>query len=107
MKFILVNAMPSSPDSASPSAQPGTTATTGTTEAAGATAASSGSGQTYRLVANPTALAPHVGKKVELTGTIDESASAQTSTTTSGDPSASAPQLRVEAGKVLTAPCSQ
>jgi hypothetical protein len=46
-----------------------------------------------------------------LTGTVEESSSASPSTTTSSDPStastANMPALRVEAGKVLTAPCSQ
>jgi hypothetical protein len=97
-KFLLVNAMPSPTDPTSPET--------------GSTTAPSGSpSQTYRLIANATALSPHVGKKVELTGTIESSGSSA-STTTSSDPStttsaANAPALRVEAGKVLTAPCSQ
>lgn len=102
----------------------GTTGTTGTTAtgtagaAAGAAAAGADakfvltdasaspadagkSAQTYRLIANPTALTAHVGKKLELTGTIDA-----TSTADPKDPSASAPALRVESGKVLAASCT-
>jgi hypothetical protein len=61
---------------------------------------------TYRLIANSAALSPHVGKKVELTGTVEQS-SAGSSDPSSSASSTNAPQLRVEAGKVLTTPCSQ
>jgi hypothetical protein len=57
---------------------------------------------TYRLIANPTALTEHVGKKLELVGTIDT-----TSTADPKDPSASAPALRVESGKIVAASCSE
>jgi hypothetical protein len=57
---------------------------------------------TYRLIANPTALTAHVGKKLELTGTIDTASAADPK-----DPSASAPALRVESGKVVAASCSE
>ncbi|PYR03829.1 MAG: hypothetical protein DMF97_01000 [Acidobacteria bacterium] len=95
--------MPASPDATNPQANPQTSTPT--------SAPSGSTPQTYRLIANPTALGPHVGKMVELTGTVEESSSASPSTTTSSDPStasmANMPALRVEAGKVLTAPCSQ
>jgi hypothetical protein len=58
------------------------------------------SAQTYRLIANPSALTAHVGKKLELTGTIDKS-----STADPNDPSAAAPALRVESGKIVAASC--
>ena len=58
--------------------------------------------QTYRLIANPTALTEHVGKKLELVGTIDP-----TSTAAPNDPSAAAPALRVESGKIVAASCSE
>ena len=58
--------------------------------------------QTYRLIANPTALTEHVGKKLELVGTIDP-----TSTPDPKDPSAAAPALRVQSGKIVAASCSQ
>jgi hypothetical protein len=54
-----------------------------------------GSAQTYQLIANPTALAPHAGKKLELTGTLEPAAGA------------SAPTLRVESGKIVAASCTQ
>jgi hypothetical protein len=57
------------------------------------------------LIANASALSPHVGKKVELTGTVVDQDS---STSSSSAPSAaSGPSLRVEAGKVLSTPCSE
>jgi hypothetical protein len=59
------------------------------------------SAQTYRLIANPTALTEHVGKKLELVGTIDPSSNADPK-----DPSAAAPALRVESGKIIAASCS-
>jgi hypothetical protein len=94
----------------------GTAGTAGTTAAApagaeakfvltGASASPADSGaaaQTYRLIANPTALSEHVGKKLELTGTIDA-----TSTPDPKDPSAAAPALRVESGKIVAASCSE
>jgi hypothetical protein len=72
------------------------------TEATASPADAANSAQTYRLIANPTALTPHVGKKLELTGTIDTTSNADPK-----DPSASAPALRVESGKVLAASCSE
>jgi len=60
---------------------------------------------TYRLIANPTALAQHVGKKLELTGTLEAANAA--STDTSSGPFAGRPTLRVESGKIVGATCDQ
>jgi hypothetical protein len=82
--------------------------------AAGSTAGSTASGsetnpahaaQTYRLVANPASLSPHVGKKLELTGTVVEQPGAPSSASSETASTANAPELRVEAGKVLAASC--
>jgi len=112
-------------DEASPAGTTGTTATdpaaaattpppagaTGTTGAANAkfiltgasaTPADNNAAQTYRLIANPTALSEHVGKKLELVGTIDK-----TSTPDPKDPAAAAPAFRVESGKIVAATCSE
>lgn len=79
-----------------------TIATPGSTAAAPDTARSSKDDrQTYRLVANPAALTPHVGKKLELTGTLDAAASSTSHEAGAG------PVLRVEAGKVLAATCQE
>ena len=88
-KFVLANAVPSSADKA-------------------ATAPSSSAPRTYRLIANESALTPHVGKKLELTGTIDDQDSSARSATSEsrGSSAASAPKLRVEAGKVVAESCT-
>ena len=61
---------------------------------AGATASASSSSAplTYQLIANAEALKPHVGKKLELTGTLEDKDSS--------------PKLRVEAGKVIARVCT-
>src|SRR5262249_6952690 len=59
---------------------------------------------TYRLIANPTALSQHVGKKLELTGTLEQPNASQD--TTSG-PFAGRPTLRVTSGKIVGASCDQ
>lgn len=70
------------------------------TGASATPAETAGSAQTYRLIANPTALSEHIGKKLELVGTIDTA-----STPDPKDPSATAPALRVESGKIVAASC--
>jgi len=55
------------------------------------------SASSYRLVANEQALAPHTGKKIEVTGTVDSQASA---------PASEAPRLLVESGKVIAPTCT-
>ena len=71
--------------------------TTPATAAPGSASASEA--HTYRLVANESALAPHAGKKIEVTGTLD---------TPSGPSSSSAntPKLVVESGKVISQSCA-
>jgi hypothetical protein len=90
-KFILTSATMSPADSTSTPGAPSTPS-----------ASASSSAQTYRLIANPTALTEHVGKKLELTGTLDP-----TSTADPKDPSAAAPALRVQSGKIVAASCSE
>ncbi len=69
--------------------------------------------RTYRLVANDSALSPHAGKKVELTGTVqDQDSSARTEKPAPPDASPSAagaggPRLVVESGKVLSVSCAE
>ena len=89
-KFVLANAMPAAAE---------TTGATSPTTAAGTTGAStSAATKTYRLIANSATLAPLVGKKLELTGTLDKD--------TPSEPSAG-PALRVTSGKVVAASCSE
>jgi hypothetical protein len=65
------------------------------------------SAQTYRLLANPAALSPHVGKKLELTGTVIDDATARTLTSADQGSPATGPLLRVEAGKIVAAACQE
>ena len=64
-----------------------------TTSSASSEPSSKSAPQTYQLIANPTGLAPHAGKKLELTGTLEPSAG-------------SGPTLRVESGKIVAASCA-
>ena len=76
LKLVLANAVPSP---------------------AGATASASSSSapRTYQLIANEGSLKPHLGKKLELTGTLEDK-----------DSKDSSPKLRVEAGKVIADACT-
>jgi hypothetical protein len=66
----------------------------------------------YRLDADESKLTPHVGHKVEITGTIDRDAAAPR-TSTSGSSGAStsartsAPKLKVEEIKMIASSCTQ
>jgi hypothetical protein len=53
--------------------------------------------RSYRLVANEQALAPHTGKKIEVTGTLESQAAPA---------AADAPRLIVESGKVIAPTCT-
>lgn len=95
-----------------PTDTPGATTTPATpdppTPASPSTTTAGSSGQTYRLIANPSALTPHVGKKLELTGTLEnESGSAAAGGASTAGADAKGPALRVESGKVVANSCSQ
>jgi len=95
-KYLLTNA------SAAPAAPAGAASTTETAAAGAASAA-----QTFQLIANAAALTPHVGKKMELTGTLeDQNAAAGSSESAAGSETKTA-VLRVESGKIVAASCSQ
>jgi len=96
-KYVLADAVKSS------AAAAGATTTAGETTAAGAAEPSTSSApQTYRLIANMSALTPHVGKKLELVGTIE----ANPASSDTASASASMPALRVESGKIVAASCA-
>ena len=98
-KFVLADAIasPAAADAGSASGTPATPAAAGNS--------SSGQSQTYQLIANEAALRPHVGKKLQLTGTlVDQHASPATESTQA---TAAGPALRVEAGKVMAASCQE
>ena len=106
--FTLVNATSapaeatSTTEATSATGAVGTTGTASTTDAATTTSAS---GQTYRLIANPSALSPLVGKKLALTGVLDPQDNAALSTDPAAGSDAHAPVLRVKSGKIVAASC--
>ena len=92
-KFVL-NVSPS------PSSSPSTAGTSG----------SSSTASKYQLDADDAKLTPHVGHKVEITGTLDKSTSATaTATSPTGTASASAgtPKLKVDSVRMIAASCSE
>jgi hypothetical protein len=76
-----------------------------------ATAPGSPAGRTYQVIANEAALSPYIGKKVELTGTVEVPVPPTASSTPApGAEGTSAaamlPRLRVESGKALPTSCT-
>jgi hypothetical protein len=111
-QFVLNNAkMGSATTTTSPSAAGGTTA--GGTTAGGATAGAAGtSGASYILDGTESELTRHVGHKIEVTGTLDKTASASASapsaTSPAGSASASVQQhLKVTAIKMVSSSCTE
>jgi hypothetical protein len=89
-QYVLSEATMSAPQPASADAPPP------------AAAPASGSPQTYRLLANAAALTPHVGKKLEIVGTLESKDAA--AATPTGDASSLA--LRVKSGRIVAASCT-
>ena len=88
MPFSLTNASP---------AGAGAVATSG----AGASAAKS-----YRLDGSETTLTPHVGHKVEITGTLEEQRPASAAAGGAASGAANAPTLKVDSVKMVSTTCS-
>jgi len=99
-KYVLAEASLKPADTSGASTSPDTPAPTSPSTT------TAGSGQTYRLIANPAALTPHVGKKLELTGTLEED-NASASPNGAAASSARGPALRVESGKIVANSCSE
>lgn len=100
-KFVL-NVTPAS------SSSPSTSSTTSSTPSAAGTA---GAASSYRLDADDAKLTPHVGHKVEITGTLDKSSSSTApsgSTSSAASPSSSsmAPKLKVDSVRMIASSCS-
>ena len=89
-KFVLKNVS---------SAGAGAAGTAGTAGTAGASAAGAMVSE-YRLDADDAKLSPHVGHKVEITGTVDKSASGAASTAATASP-----KLKVDSVKMVSATC--
>jgi hypothetical protein len=88
------------------------TAGSSTTGAAGSSATTGTSGSmniatSYRLDATDSTLTPHVGHKVEITGTVESpSASASSSTSSATASASSEPKLKVETVKMFASTCA-
>jgi hypothetical protein len=79
----------------------GTTGTAGTAGASSSTKASE-----YRLDADDAKLTPHVGHKVEIAGTLDESPSPSTAPAgTSSSAESRSPKLKVDTVRMIAATC--
>src|SRR5205814_4326580 len=101
-KFIL-NTSPAGSGAA------GTSGTTSTSSTPSASA--SASAKSYQLDADDSQLTPHVGHKVEITGTVEGgSSSSRTSTSSTGataSSSVSQPKLKVDSVRMIASSCSQ
>jgi hypothetical protein len=86
-KFVLENAVPAATQG--PASEPHGTAA-----------------KTYRLIANDAALIPHVGKKLELSGTLEKQSASAGADSGAPASAANAPMLRVKAGKILADSCT-
>jgi hypothetical protein len=60
----------------------------------------------YRLDADAAKLTPHVGHKVEITGTVEEMPSSATPPSGATASSAAGPKLKVDSVKMVAATCS-
>ena len=104
--FVLANAMKST--AAGNAAAPASPAA-GTAGRPGADASSAAIASTYRLDADVSKLSPHVGHKVEVTGTFENapSAAAAAAPPASSSPAAAnLPQLKVDSVKMVAATCT-
>jgi hypothetical protein len=87
--------------------------TPSSTGTAGTAGSSTSAASSYKLDGDDSKLTPHVGHKVEITGSIDDKSSTS-SASPSASPSASAsasssasPKLKVEAVKMIAGSCSE
>jgi len=95
LSFVLINAAKGSAADAKPETR-GTSGTAATPE----------QGSMYRLDADLAKLNPHVGHKVELTGTLD-AAGAPTAANPAPPSAANAPRLKVDTVKMLAETCAR
>ena len=93
--FVLANAMKPSASAGAPAAPPAA-------ERPSAGAGSTSIASSYRLDADDSKLTPHVGHKVEITGSIDDSAAAPAA----GPNATSMPKLKVDSVKMIAATCA-
>jgi hypothetical protein len=99
-KFLLTEATSTPAAASDPSAPPPPAPPT--------TPSAAQANSTYRLIANPSSLTPHVGKKLALTGTIEKTPAATSTpgTTPASSAESSMLALRVESGKIIADTCT-
>ena len=93
--FVLANAV-------KPTATAGATSAPPTAERPSAAAGSASIATSYRLDADDSKLSPHVGHKVEITGSVDDSSGAPAA----GPNATSLPKLKVDSVKMVAATCA-
>jgi hypothetical protein len=99
--FVLANATRSTPTAGSATDQRDPVGTSGGAPTAGVS---------YRLEGDETKLAPHVGHKVEISGSVNEhvvtSPNTDTTSGNTGRTSGNAPSLKVESVKMVASTCT-
>ena len=82
----------------------------GATAGAAGTSGSMSTASSYRLDADDAKLTPHVGHKVEITGTVETMSSTASESSTAGaassSSSSSGPKLKVDSVKMVSATCT-
>jgi hypothetical protein len=91
-RFVLNNIVPNAP------AAVGTAGTSGWEKAPKATS--------YRLDAEDSRLSPHVGQKIEITGTVDDGPMSAAGTPDASGSAPKAPKFKVEAVKMIASSCT-
>jgi hypothetical protein len=71
----------------------------------GTAGASASVAKTYRLDAAESMISPHVGHKVEITGTVEDQPAPASAATAAGASAVAAPKLKAESVKMLAATC--
>jgi hypothetical protein len=109
--YLLINATPGSSAATSPStssSSPAGSSSATSSSSSSPSRATAGAGTPYRLDADESKLSPHVGHKVEVTGTIEESSSAGSSSAAGSATSTAAmssPRLKVDSVKMVSSTC--
>jgi hypothetical protein len=91
-RFVLNNIVPNAP------AMTGTTGTSGSEKAPKASS--------YRLDGDDSKLSPHIGQKVEITGSVEDRPMSATGTPAASGSAPEAPKFKVESVKMIASSCT-
>ena len=75
-------------------------------QGAGGASTSASTAKTYRLDGDDAKLTPHVGHKVEISGTLDAAGAGETPGASAGSSSANPPKLKVDTVKMVASNCA-